>query len=328
MAQESSAGRIGEYQRVSKGESALTDKGTSVNAGASDLIQSRDNKWLKAFRAALRGSGPEAGEPVGVEGPKLVEEAVRAGLEVQALLVSQTGERELEPILLAAGESEAGISRSRILRTTDKLFASVAGTETPQGAAALVRQPEWNFEDVLRGLALADGSRTTAEPLIVLLVGVQDPGNVGTILRSAEAFGATGVIAARGTADPWSPKSVRASAGSALRLPVLRGSAAPVVIAQLRMARVRILAAAPHSRANEQKRSKVGTPVQRPDEFRGPCAICIGSEGQGLPAEVESSADALISVPTMEAVESLNAAVAASVLLYEAARQRRSESQS
>lgn len=304
--------------RVSPHSRAEGDAGPA----ASDVIQSRDNKWLKAFRAALRGGGPAAGDPIGIEGPKLVEEAVRAGREVQALLVSETGERELEPILRAASESEAGISRSRISRTTDKLFANVAGTETPQGVAALVRQPEWNFEDVLRGVALADGSRTTAEPLVVLLVGVQDPGNVGTILRSAEAFGTTGVIAARGTADPWSPKSVRASAGSALRLPVLRGIAAPVVIAQLRTAHVRIFAAAARSRQNGERHSDTATRAQRPDDFRGPCAICIGSEGHGLSVEVESAADARISVPMMEAVESLNAAVAASVLLYEAARQR------
>ena len=100
-------------------------------------ITSRDNKWLKKFRAALRGAGPQAGEPIAAEGPKLVEEGVRAGLETEALLVSETGERQLERILRAASESESGIPRSRIFKTTDKLFEGVAGTETPQGVAAL-----------------------------------------------------------------------------------------------------------------------------------------------------------------------------------------------
>jgi len=282
---------------------------------STDLIRSRDNKWLKTFRAALRGSGPGPGEPIAIEGPKLVEEAVRDSLEAQALLVSEAGERHLEEILRAAAETEVGIPRSRIFRTTDRLFAGVAGTETPQGVAALFRQPEWTFEDVLRGAPTRDGALRGDAPLVVVLAGVQDPGNVGTILRSAEAFGATGAIATRGTADPWSPKSVRASAGSALRLPVLRGMAAPVVLAQLRVAQVRLYSAS--SWTSGQEVHGMST------DLRERCAIFIGSEGHGLPPEVEAAADARISVPMNETVESLNAAVAASVVLYEAARQRR-----
>ena len=287
--------------------------GAWQQASPHDPITSRENKWLKAFRAALRGSGPDAGEPIGVEGPKLVEEAVRAGLEAEALLVSESGERDLERILLAASESDPGIPRSRILRTSDKLFASVAGTEAPQGVAALFRQPEWTFEDVLRGAASRDGALAGEVPLVVVLAGVQDPGNVGTILRSAEAFGSTGAIASRGTADPWSPKSVRASAGSALRLPVLRGIALPILLAQLRVARVRVYSAS----SKTQKQRGVA-------DLREASAIFIGSEGHGLPSEVVNASDAQISVPMSEAVESLNAAVAASIVLYEAARQRKS----
>src|SRR5271168_11196 len=111
----------------------------SPSEAPSDTITSRDNKWLKMFRAALRGTGPAVGESIGVEGPKLVEEAVRSGLEAEALLVSDAGEAELERILVAASKTDAGIPRARILRTTDKLFAGVAGTETPQGVAALFR---------------------------------------------------------------------------------------------------------------------------------------------------------------------------------------------
>src|SRR5271156_6661877 len=99
----------------------------SIVPAQADSITSRDNKWLKKFRTALRGSGPEQGEPIAAEGPKLVEECVRAGLETEALLVSETGERQLERILRAASDSESGIARSRIFRTTDKLFESVAG---------------------------------------------------------------------------------------------------------------------------------------------------------------------------------------------------------
>lgn len=330
MASEYTARGVADTAKSGAGATSRSRSEGGAKAASQDLIQSRDNKWLKAFRAALRASGPEAGEPIGVEGPKLVEEALRAGLEAEALLVSETAERDLERILQAASESETGISRSRILRTTDKLFASVAGTEAPQGVAALFRQRAWSFDDVLRGVALPDRTRRADAPLVVALVGVQDPGNIGTILRSAEAFGATGAIAARGTAHPWAPKAVRASAGSALRLPVLRGIAAPVLIAQLRMAQVAVFAATMDKQEDTGDRRREETNEdkarwQLATDFRGPCAILIGSEGHGLPAEVESAADARISIPMHDAVESLNASVAASVLLYEAARQRRVE---
>lgn len=291
--------------------------GNAPAAGAGDppdAITSRDNKWLKLFRAALRGTGPSEGDPIGVEGPKLVEDALRSGLEAEALLLSETGEREAERILSAAGESEAGIPRSRILRTTDKLFEGVAGTEAPQGVAALFRQRGWGFDDILRGSAAVRENSA----LVIVLAAVQDPGNVGTILRSAEAFGATGVVAGRGTADPWSPKALRASAGSALRLPVLRGITIPVLLAQLRIAGVKIYAASSASRRDADAAASVVEDV----DLREPAAIFIGNEGSGVPAEVTRAADAMISIPTSDSVESLNAGVAASILLYEAAKQR------
>jgi RNA methyltransferase, TrmH family len=280
-----------------------------------NLITSRDNKWLKLFRAALRGSGPKSGEPIGVEGPKLIEDALRSGLEAEALLVSESAEGQAETILRAAGDTESGISRSHILRVTDKLFQSVAGTETPQGVAALFRQRSWNLEDVLRG----PGGIREAPPLAIVLAEIQDPGNVGTIVRSAEAFGATGLVSTRGTADPWSPKALRASAGAALRLPVLRGMAIPVLLAQLRIAGLKIYAtsAAP---ADISAQTGISTEAG----LREPAAIFIGNEGVGLPAEVRRAADATITIPIRANIESLNAAVAASIVLYEAAKQRHS----
>ena len=282
-----------------------------------ELITSRENKWLKIFRAALRGTGPTEGEPISVEGPKLVEDALRSGLQAEALLVSEAGETELERILRAASESEAGIPRSRMMRTTEKLFASVAGTEAPQGVAALFRQRAWEFDDVLRGAAGVDGALRGDAALVVVMAAVQDPGNIGTIVRSAEAFGATGVVTTRGSADPWSPKALRASAGSGLRFPILRGMAIPVLLAQLRVAGVKIVAASSHSPAGR------GAAADAVADLREPVAIFIGNEGAGLAREIENVADARISIPMRDGVESLNAGVAASVVLYEAAQQRK-----
>ena len=292
---------------------------SSAHVGDADSITSRDNKWLKQFRAGLRGTGPPEGEPIAAEGPKLVEEGVRSGLQAEALLVSETGERHLERILLVASESDSGIPRSRIFRTTDKLFESVAGTETPQGVAALFHQREWSFDDVLRGRASLAGAFSSYSTLIVVMAAVQDPGNVGTIVRSAEAFGASGVVSTRGTADPWSPKALRASAGSALRLPLLRGMAIPILLAQLRVAGVTVLAAG-------AKPATATTTEDAPaalSDLRGSCAVFIGNEGAGLPSEVEHAADDWVSIAMSDDVESLNAGIAASIILFEAARQRR-----
>jgi len=282
-----------------------------------DVITSRENRWVKLFRAGLRGTGPSGDEPIAVEGPKLIEDALRHGLEAEAVLVSDSGERHLENILRAASDSETGIARSRVLRTTDKIFGSASGTEAPQGVAALFRQPTWDFAQIL-GLSdsEADSGSGTSAPLVLVIAGVQDPGNVGTILRSAEAFGATGVVATRGTADPWSPKALRASAGSALRLPLLRDMSIPILLTQFRVSKIKIIAAGmPASKESEAS----GLPG--PD-LREPVAIFIGNEGAGLANEMESAADAHISIPMAAAVESLNAGIAASIILYEAARQR------
>ena len=235
---------------------------------------------------------------MGLEGARLVAEAVRSGITIEAILVSASGQRQLSVLSTLLDRP------ALILRTTDALFSSVAGTETPQGIAALVRPREYSFDDLLRG----------GVPLVVVLAGVQDPGNVGTILRSAEALGATGAIAARGTAHPNSPKAMRASAGSALRLPVISGIAVPVALAQLRVSGVQIIAATSSNNATARPPGAI--------DFRGPVALLIGNEGGGLPAEIERSADALVRIPLAEPVDSLNAAVAASLLLYEAARQR------
>jgi len=158
---------------------------------------------------------------------------------------------------------------------------------------------------------------------------VQDPGNVGTILRAAEAFGATGAATCAwgnlGTANPLAPKALRASAGSALRLPVLQGVAPPILLAQLRMAGVKLYAACPERMENVASKSASLSPWEA--DLRGPVALLVGNEGAGLPPEVERSTDALVRIPLAPGVESLNAAVAASVLLYEASRQRGAQAQ-
>jgi TrmH family RNA methyltransferase len=293
-------------------------------------ITSRDNRWLKEFRIALRGGLPTESGSVGVEGVRLVEEALRSGCPVQALLFSESGERHHERLSPLIDRPEIAIP---ILRTTDRLFEGIADTEHPQGVAALVTPRPATFDDLLHAPAEA------CSPLLVVLAGVQDPGNVGTILRTASAFGATGAATAAsgqsGTANPFSPKALRASAGAALHLPVLAGMSLSILLTQLRVAGVRTLASVAHS--GDAALASAGSHHRLPQhnemsaapiapweiDWCQPVALLVGNEGAGLPEEVERSADARICIPMASGVESLNAAAAAAVLFYEAARQRR-----
>jgi RNA methyltransferase, TrmH family len=292
--------------------------------GRAAVITSRENRWLKRFRAALAGEHGDDGI-VGVEGVRLVEAALGSNQPVEALLVSESGARHVPRVapLLA--------SAVPVLRTSDRLFASVADTQTPQGIAALVRPRLATIENLMTGTAL-----------LAVLAGVQDPGNVGTIVRAAEAFGATGAATCPadgiGTADPFGPKALRASAGSALRLPIVFGIPPTTLLAQLRIFGVKVYAAVAASAAlagdYKNRNSDGGSSLLCPwdIDWKTAAAILIGNEGAGLPPEVVRAADARVYIPQAAAtapvgIESLNAAMAASVLLYEAMRQRNASGQ-
>ena len=281
------------------------------------MIASRDNRWLKEFRIALRGGLPSDSGAVGVEGPRLVEEALRSASPIRAVLFSESGERHRARLAPYLDRPQVAIP---ILRTTDRLFAGIADTEHPQGVAALVTPHTFTFDDISRP------SANGAAPLIVVLAGVQDPGNVGTIIRTAAAFGATAAAAApsgqSGTANPFAPKSLRASAGAALHLPLLTGVSLPILLAQLRATGIQSLASSSHEAESTESDRLHLTPWQV--DWCQPVALLIGNEGAGLPEEIERSADARIRIPMSSSVESLNAAAAAAVLFYEAARQRSS----
>jgi len=289
--------------------------GTSVSAGT---ITSRDNRWLKEFRLALRGGLATETGAVGVEGVRLVEEALRSGGVIDAVLFSESGERHRERLAPVIDRPEIGIP---ILKTTDRLFEGVADTEHPQGVAALVRPRTATFDELLR---TPEGA---CSPLLVVLAGVQDPGNVGTIIRTASAFGATGAATAAsgqsGTASPYSPKALRASAGAALHLPIVAGMSLPILLTQLRVAGVRTLASVAHASAGSGGEGNEAVFAPWDVDWCKPVAMLVGNEGAGLPLEVERSADARIRIPMASGIESLNAAAAAAVLFYEAARQRK-----
>jgi TrmH family RNA methyltransferase len=262
------------------------------------IVQSKQNSRLKELRAALARPGSGERGVAGIEGPHLVAEAVRSGLAFDTVFVAQGSERLLDGMSIPDGVE--------ILVFPQEILNSALATETPQPIAALVRPPLWTWDHML-------GLRRNTVPLILVLAGLQDPGNLGTILRSAEAFGATGIVALTGTVSAWNPKAVRASAGSVFRVPYLT-STAEDCIPRLHRAEATIFATLSRA-AQEAHQANLAKPV----------ALIIGNEGNGVPGELVARADSTITIPCPGPVESLNAAVAASVLLYEAARQRASQ---
>lgn len=267
---------------------------------AATLITSRGNQRVKQLRAALLDTGRQADGILGIEGEHLLAEALRSDLLVRAIFLRE--DRQLPPHVPEHIE---------VLRLTDEVFRSVSTIPSPQGIAALIDAPHFSLDQTLRHPTPA----TQAVPLLLLLDALQDPGNLGTLIRSAEAFGATGLLLLPGTASPWNGKALRASAGSAFRLPTLACNLATV--RDLAAHGVQLLAATGKA-AN----------AQTPDfiDLTRPTAFLIGNEGVGLSRELLALAHKRVTLPCTGPVESLNAAVAGSLLLFAAQQQRQRSS--
>lgn len=268
-------------------------------------IEGRHNPLVKQLRLAFsRAELTESGD-CAIEGLRIIEEAIRSGLRFSAVFFRESTQERADRLLPQIG------AQVETLLLPDKLFDSVAPSESPQGVAALVRLKEFSLADVMEAERLQVGP-------IVVVAGLQDPGNLGTILRSAEAFGSAGVVMGEGTVSPLNSKAIRASAGSVFRLPIVHahskeGSAKLQEISEkLRAQGVRLIATSSHK----------GTPLDQAD-LKGPTAIFFGNEGAGLSREVMAGIDESIAISHAAQVESLNAGVAASIVLYEAARQRK-----
>ncbi len=256
-------------------------------------ITSPANPLLREVRRAISRNELTADGLCVAESFHLLEEAVRSGRDL--------------PVVLAAASVEArvlravdGLPQARVVVLPDSLFHGLASTETSQGVIALVRPPEWEIE---RWVPRAS--------LIVVLDGLQDPGNAGAVVRAAEAFGATGVLFTKGTASPHHLKTLRAAAGSLFRVPFAEGLEASAVRSLLLREQVAVYAAMPWT--GIQKLAGAVDFVRR-------CAIVIGNEGRGISKPLQGIAEE-VAIPTA-GVESLNSSVAAAVLLYEASRQR------
>lgn len=259
-------------------------------------MRSRSNPVYKRLVSARERARDGRGHLL-LEGPKLVSEALAAGLALELLALS---ERASETPL---GRKLGGTGvEPRIL--SEALLGSLSEMETSQGVLAIAQAPRFSEAAVMGGA-----------PLLLVACGIQNPGNLGGLLRTAEAAGATGALLTKGSADPFSWKSLRGSMGSALRLPHLGRLTVDEVLAKLRERRIRLVAADRHAPLRYDAA-----------DLRAPLAIAVGSEGAGLPEALARAAEVRVAIPLRAPVESLNVGVAAGVLFFEAARQREAAS--
>ncbi len=267
-------------------------------------IASRQNALVKDLRKTFTQAVAADDGSVAIEGVKLVEEAIRSGLRLRAVFFSESGRERANRLLPQIAHA------TMTVLLPDDIFHSAVATETPQGVAALVYPHSATLEDLFCPAPPLAPDATPGATLILGCAGLQDPGNLGTILRSAEAFGASGVLCTDGTVASANPKVARASAGSVFRLPCVKLSTAEA-LAAISEHELRLAVTSSHK----------GRAVHEID-LTLPTAIFIGSEGQGVPRAVLDAADEAILIPHSPKVESLNAAIAASILPYEAQPQR------
>jgi len=261
-------------------------------------ITSRDNSLLRQARAVRDG---KVDDLIFVEGLRLCEEALHSQLTIEAVVVS---EELLRKERAASVIGELSRAAKRFGSVSEKLLESVSYTKTPQGIVVLAQRPEASEARL--------AAQRDARPLLVVLHQINNPVNVGAILRTAEAAGAAGVIATKNTSDPFSPKSLRGAMGSAFRLPIWSGPTYTETIDRCRQRGVATICAAVEASTDYTR-----------IEWTRASALILGPESTGLTEEELELADQRVSIPMKGMAESLNVAVAAGVLIFEAARQRR-----
>ena len=257
------------------------------------MITSRQHPIVKEFRDLARGGGPA----MLLDGWHLLAEAVAAAVTVDTVALCGPPTAAEQVTLDRAQRAGA-----RVIEVSGSVLNALSPVKSPTGVVARALRPEIETRVLLK----------PSPALVLSAIGVQDPGNVGAIVRAAAAAGCTGIMVDDASADPWGWKALRASMGSVFHVPVIRNPDVMPSIDACRAGGLQIVAAVPRN----------GTSMHELD-FRGPMALLLGAEGTGLPQPVLKAANVRVSIPMSASVESLNVAVAAALLLYEARRQRR-----
>jgi len=280
-----------------------------------ERISSRQNAIVKRFRDLARaarsqgsaGHGEHASRAghaaeVLLDGEHLVQEALHCDIPVE---IAAFSDKQLANALSPAGRIAEVVRKrgGRVLTVSDQVLAAMSPVQHPSGVVAIGRARPADVRVVM--------ARITDVPLVLVLAGLQDPGNVGAIVRAAAAFGATGIVAIEGSANPFSWKALRGGMGGTFRLPIAARAVIGEVIAAASENDIRLVAAVPRG----------GTPLPSVD-FTRPTAVVLGAEGAGVSQAVMSAIHETVTIPMQAPVESLNVAVAGALILYEAARQR------
>src|SRR5436190_13770873 len=277
-----------------------------------ERISSRQNAIVKRFRDLARAARPSqetetsgrAGHAVDVllDGEHLVHEALLCDIRIE---IAAFSDKQISNVLSPAARMAKDIKKrgGRVLIVSDQVLAAMSPVQHPSGVVAIARARPADVRVVM--------ATVTDLPLVLVLAGLQDPGNVGAIVRAAAAFGASGVVAIEGSANPFGWKALRGGMGGTFRLPIAaRGSLAEVVASAKELG-VRLVAAVPRG----------GTPLPQLD-LREPTAIVVGGEGAGVSHTTMAAVHEMVTIPMKSPVESLNVAIAAALILYEATRQR------
>lgn len=266
-------------------------------------ISSRHNPFVQQCRDLARRRGAGGGEVL-LDGVHLLSDALAAGVPVAAAAAPDAFWQSPVGDALARALASAG---ALVYAASPAVIEAASPVKAPSGVVAIARWRPADVREVLQG-----------EPaLVVCAVHVQDPGNAGAIIRAAEAAGATGVVIADGSADPFGWKALRGSMGSAFRLPVAAGASAVAVCREARKRGLRLISTSP-----------AGGSGLHDVDLTVPALVFVGGEGAGVPVEIEAAADVRLTIPMCEPVDSLNVAVAAGVILYEAHRQRHADARS
>ena len=262
------------------------------------IIRSAQHPAVKEARRLEADAGARRKEGRAVAwGRHLAIEALAAGIPIERAFLAPGVENDAEGERIASAIGRAAVPALRVVKA---LLDGIAAGAGDQGIVLVLRRPSTTLDDLL-------ARRPT---LLLLAHGVQDPGNLGSMIRSARALGADGMGVLEGSADPWSSRALRATMGAAFRLPIVEAESGPL-LAALRRAGLRVVAA-----ASAAPMAPAGA------DLRGPVALLLGREGAGLPPALLDAADATVGIPMQPEVDSLNVHAAAAILLYEARRQR------
>ena len=261
------------------------------------MITSRDNSLLRRVRAVRDG---KIDDLIFVEGLRLCAEVLRSSLPIEAVVYSEEIARKEKAKQLL---NELNDLCGRLVSVSETLLASISYTKTPQGIIVLAARPEMDEAKFT--------ARQPATPLLVVMHGINNPVNVGAIVRTAEAAGATGAITTGNSTDPFSPKALRGAMGSAFRLPIWIEATYADVLGWCEERGIETVCA-----------DVQGSTLYTDIDWTGPSALIVGPESTGLTTAEISLANTVVKIPMHGQVESLNVAMAASIVLYEAARQR------